>query len=220
MKGAARALVCASLLMSAASAGAQATSPTADCAEHARSIARALDADSRHSRVWYWSWMGAGAALIAGQATLATLVEGDQRTEFVAGAATSVLIPVVLIVHPPLVLADAPVLEARLQATTVDGSLGDACIAVARARELLDRDARDQAFTTGWLAHVFAIGVNVGVGLLLGLGFHDWWGAARQAVGGSAVGELQILTMPTGAIAAQRQTGPTSPGGLGFAGTF
>jgi hypothetical protein len=109
------------------------------------------------------------------------------------------------------------VLAARLQATTVDGSLGDACIALARARELIERDARDEAFTTGWLAHAFAIGVNFGVGLLLGVGFHDWSGAAKQAVGGSAVGELQILTLPAGAL---REQELGRPGSLGFAGTF
>ena len=46
---------------------------------------------------------------------------------------------------------------------------------------------------------------------LLGIGFGDWLGAAKQAVGGSLVGELQILTLPTGALKARA---------LGLSGTF
>jgi hypothetical protein len=173
------------------------------CEMGARAIATALDADARRTRVWYWAWMAAGTALLAGQATLAPLVQGDQRVEFVAGAATSVFIPAFLLLHPPSVLGDALVLDARMQATTVDGRFGDPCIARERARELLARDASDEAFATGPIAHAFVIGGNVAVGLFLGLAFHDWWGAAKQALGGSAVGELQILTLPAGAVKAR-----------------
>jgi hypothetical protein len=116
-----------------------------------------------------------------------------------------------LLLHPPLVLDDAAALDDRLQATTANSALGDACIALERASELLERDARDEAFATGWLAHTFVIGGNIGVGLLLGIAFHDWWGAAKQAVGGSAVGELQILTLPVGVLKAR---------GLGVSGSF
>ncbi len=175
----------------------------AQCEDEVRSIAATLDADARGTRVWYWGWMAAGTALIAGQGTWAALVQGDMRVELVTGAAASVLIPTVLLVHPPLVLSDQPLLAARLNATTVDGRLGDSCVALQRARELLERDADDEALTTAWFAQAAVIAGNIGLGLLLGLGFHDWWGAAKQAVGGSAVGELQILTLPARAKAAR-----------------
>jgi hypothetical protein len=110
-----------------------------------------------------------------------------------------------------VVLADAPLLDARIAATTVDGRLGDPCVVLPRAREILLRDARDQAFNTGWFAHAFVIGGNIALGLFLGLAYGDWAGAAKQAIGGSAVGELQILTLPTGALTAR---------GLGLGGAF
>jgi hypothetical protein len=181
------------------------------CESDTRAIAATLDADARQTRVWYWAWMATGTALLAGQATLAPLVHGDQRLEFVVGAATSVFIPAILILHPPSVLDDARLLDARLDATTVDRRLGDPCIARERARELLARDAADEALATGWMAHSFVIGGNIAVGLLLGLAFHDGWGGAKQALGGSVVGELQVLTLPAGALKAR---------GLGFEGSF
>jgi hypothetical protein len=186
----------------AGQAHAQAASPAQRCAQRAHAIAAALDLDARRTRVWYWSWMAAGSALLVGQTALAAAVQGDSRIEFLVGAGTSVFIPSVLLLHPPRVLGDAQILDARLQATTVDETLGDACLALSRARELLERDADDEALATGWFAHVFVIGGNVAAGLLLGIAFHDWWGAAKQAAGGTAVGELQILTLPGGALRA------------------
>ena len=184
---------------------------TAKCEANVHAIQLTLDADARHTRTWYWAWMTTGLALLGGQAAIAAVTTGDVQKEMVAGAATSVFIPAVLLLHPPLVLSDAARLDARIAQTTVDGRLGDPCVVQPRARELMLLDAHDQAFSTGWFAHAFVIGGNIAVGLLLGLGFNDWAGAAKQAVGGSLVGEIQILTLPTGSLRAR---------GLGLAGTF
>jgi hypothetical protein len=174
-------------------------------------IAATLDDDARRTRTWYWGWMAAGSALLVGQAALAAVTTGNTQKEYIVGAGASVFIPAMLTLHPPRVLADGPLLDARLAATAVDERYGDPCLALPRAQEILARDADDQALTTAWFAHVFVIGGNIALGLLLGLGFHDWLGAAKQGIGGSAVGELQILTLPTGALKLR---------GLGFAGSF
>lgn len=181
------------------------------CEASVHTLVTTLDTNARRARVWYWGWMTAGLALLGGQAALAAVTTGNTRKEFIAGAATSLFIPSVLLLQPPVVLADAPLLDARVAATTVDGRLGDPCIVLPRAREILLRDAHDQAFSTGWFAHAFVVGGNIAVGLFLGLAFKDWGGAVKQAVGGSVVGEAQILTLPTGALTAR---------GLGLAGSF
>jgi hypothetical protein len=181
------------------------------CEARVHTIVTTLDTDARHARVWYWAWMTAGLALLGGQATLAAVTTGNTQKDFIAGAATSLFIPSVLLLQPPVVLADAPLLDARVAATSVDGRLADPCVVLPRAREILLRDAHDQAFSTGWFAHAFVIGGNIAVGLVLGLAFQDWVGAVKQAVGGSVVGEIQILTLPTGALTAR---------GLGLGGTF
>jgi hypothetical protein len=181
------------------------------CDADVRAIQRTLDDDARRTRVWFWAWMATGTALLAGQTVLASVTSGDNQKDFVVGAAASVFIPGLLLLHPPRVLGDSARLDARIAETTVDGRLGDPCVVLPRAQELLRRDADDQALATGWFAHVFVVGGNVALGLLLGLGFGDWAGAAKQAVGGSVVGEIQILTLPTGALKAR---------GLGLAGSF
>jgi hypothetical protein len=184
---------------------------TVECERRLTPITTTLDEDARHTRVWYWSWMAAGTALVAGQAVLAGVTTGDLRNDSILGSASAVFIPAFLLIHPPEVLSDAPRLDARLAKTTVDGRVGDPCISLLRARELLARDAADEQFAKAWYAHAFVIGGNIALGLILGVGFGDWLGFAKQAVGGSVVGELQIWTLPGGALQAR---------GLGFGGTF
>jgi hypothetical protein len=194
-----------------AHAGTACAQETVQCEQRLTPITTALDDDARHTRVWYWSWMAAGTALVAGQAALAAVTTGDLRNDSILGSASAVFIPAFLLIHPPEVLSDAPRLDARLAKTAVDGRVGDPCIALQRARELLARDAADEGFAKAWYAHAFVIGGNIALGLILGVGFGDWLGFAKQAVGGSIVGELQIWTLPGGALQAR---------GLGFGGTF
>ncbi|MGD0526822.1 MAG: hypothetical protein ABSE49_16870 [Polyangiaceae bacterium] len=184
---------------------------TEHCDARTHALAAVIDNDARRARVWYWGWMTAGLALLGGQSALAAVTTGNPQKEFIAGAATSLFIPTVLLVHPPLVLSDAPLLDARIAETSLDGHLADPCVVLPRARELLLRDAADQALSTAWFAHAFVIGGNIAVGLFLGIAFKDWFGAVKQAVGGSVIGELQIQTLPTSSLSAR---------GLGWAGSF
>jgi Na+/proline symporter len=213
------ALLASAVLLTAAGQaradGTTAPSPEAACADQVHAIAAVMETDARRTRVWYWAWMAAGTTLLVGQGGLAAITDGNDRIEFAVGAATSVFIPAVLLLHPPAVLSGAPALDSRLQATTVSGRLGDPCIALSRARELLAQSASDQALQTGLAAHTFVIGGNIAVGLLLGIAFHDWWGAAKQAVGGTAVGELQVLTLPTGSLRFARANDGGGGAGLG-----
>jgi hypothetical protein len=198
-------LLVATLLARAGRARAQ--EETRECDQRLTSIATTLDDDARRTRVWYWSWMAAGTALMVSQAVLAGVTTGDLQKDAIVGASASTFIPGFLLIHPPDVLSDAPRLDARLALTRVDGRVGDPCIALMRARELLARDAADEQFATAWYAHAFMVGGNIALGLLLGVGFGDWLGFAKQAIGGTLIGEAQIWTLPAGALQAR---------GLGF----
>jgi hypothetical protein len=176
---------------------------TADCDRRLSDIRTVLDDDARHTRVWYWAWMGIGSTFFVAQTTLAVVTSGNAQRDFAVGAFASAFVPGLLLLHPPRVLSDSEVLRDRLALTTVDGRVGDPCIAVRRAAELLNRAADDEALQTSWFNHVFVIGGNIVLGLFLGLGFHDWLGATKQIVGGTIVGEAQILTFPGGALKAR-----------------
>lgn len=198
-----RAPVAVLLLASLFAGTAARAQTTSECERRLGDIRTAMDDDARRTRVWYWAWMGIGSTLFVGQTVLAAVTTGNPQKDFAVGAFASAFVPGILLLHPPRVLSDADVLRDRLALTTVDGRVGDPCIAMGRATELLSRDADDEALETSWLNHVFVIGGNIVLGLFLGLGFHDWAGAAKQAIGGTIVGEAQILTFPGGALKAR-----------------
>jgi len=192
------------LLLASLLAGSPARAQTTDeCDRRLNDIRVVIDEDARHTRVWYWAWMGIGSTFFVAQTTLAAVTTGDTQREFAVGAFASAFVPGILLLHPPRVLSDAEVLRDRLALTTVDGRVGDPCIAVRRAADLLDRAADDEALETSWLNHVFIVGGNIVLGLFLGLGYHDWLGATKQFVGGTIVGEAQILTFPGGSLKAR-----------------
>lgn len=194
----------ASLLLACVLAGPRARAQTAaQCDERLGKIRTVLDDDARRTRVWYWAWMGIGSALFVGQGALTAVTTGDMQQDFAVGTFASAFVPGLLLLHPPRVLSDARLLEDRLALTTVDGRVGDPCVALLRAGEIFDRVADDEALQTSWLNHAFVIGGNIALGLFLGLGFHNWSGGVKQFVGGTLVGEVQILTYPGGALKAR-----------------
>lgn len=200
------------VLLASAVAGPLARAQSAaECDRKLGAVRTALDDDARRTRAWYWAWMGIGSALFVGQTSLAAVTTGNLQRELAVGAFASAFVPGILLVHPPRVLSDAELLRDRLALTTVDGRVGDPCIALLRGRELLDRSEDDEALETSWFNHAFIIGGNVFLGLVLGIGFHDWAGFAKQAVGGTIVGEAQILTFPGGSLKAR---------GLGLSATW
>jgi hypothetical protein len=201
MRRAVAVVVALSLVAVPAPAQAQ---PAAQCEARVRALAARLDDDARRARTWYWAWMATGTALLVGQGTVAVFATGNLQKELVVGAAASVVIPALLLIHPPRVLHEAPLLDDQLR-------LGEPCLVLPSAAQRVGRVADDQALATSGFAHTFVIGGNIALGLLLGVGMHDWLGGAKQLVGGTIVGELQILTLPTGVLRMQ---------GLGLAGTF
>jgi hypothetical protein len=194
----------ASVLLACVLAGPIARAQTApECDRTLGEIRTVLDDDARRTRVWYWAWMGIGSTLFVGQTALAAVATGNLQKDFAVGAFASAFVPGILLLHPPRVLSDATLLRDRMALTTVNGRVGDPCVVLLRAQELLGRSADDEAIETSWLNHVFVIGGDILLGLVLGLGFHDWAGAAKQAIGGSLVGEIQIFTYPGGALKAR-----------------
>ena len=189
------------LLVVCADASAQ---EPADCMRDLRATQTTLDLDARHSRAWRWGWTAIDSALFAGSLALLPLLPDDtKRIEYVVNAGKAAFVVAVLAIHPPRVIADARVLDAHLEATTLDGVVADPCIARARGRELLSGAAGEQAFATGWAAHTFVVTSNVAIGVVEGLLLHDWLGAILQGVGSIVVGEIQIFTQPTGALRAR-----------------
>ncbi len=156
-----------------------------------------VDQQAARSRAWARGWTIAGSILVIGNFAQAIGAASRQdRVTDIAGGSTSVLIPLPILMRPPRVLVD------RRNVDTSAAGGADLCTRVAQDDELLARDARDQASATGFAAHAGAVGFNVATGLVLGLGFKDWKGAASVGGVGIVIAEAQILTRPRGAVRA------------------
>ncbi len=162
------------------------------CADTEEGLALArerLRADAHDARVWAWGWGLGYSALALGQA---------------GGAGKTVLGLVPVLFVPVPAVGDTGVLEGRL-ATVRAGD--DRCVLQSEGARLLRRSADDEAFSRGWLAHVATVAVNGGGLLIVGLGYHRWATGVAGALVGTAVGELQIFTRPTGALRAAHDAG-------------
>jgi hypothetical protein len=166
-----------------------------DAVPRLRFLHRTLGTQGHRARLWTTSWTLVSTAVAAGSFTWAAITDdAADRTDQIVTGSVSVVSALALIVMPLEVMADQRQLAARL----ARGSRG--CPLVRWAEDALVRDAASEALGAGWLGQLLAVGVNVGAGLVLGLGLGHWRGGVSLAVGGVLLGELQILTQPTGAV--------------------
>lgn len=162
-----------------------------------------LAAEVGPTRAWMGAWGGGYLVLTVAQLVLTPFLNDEDRKDFYVGAAASLVGLAAVVALPPAVLADQPALERTLAATP------DVCAQLAAAEETLARDADDQRFARAWFFHLGNVVFNLGIGLVIGLGFthpgsafgapdNHWTSAIVNAVVGAAVGEAMIFTTPWG----------------------
>ncbi len=149
---------------------------------------------ARRTRIWHWSWVAGYSGLTSYQLIYAGVETDDNKRNIqLVGAAGSFVGVLALLIMPRKVLSDQRWLERRLTLARPDE---DRCAQLADAERLLARDAADQVSGQGPLQHVGTFVINIGLGLTMGLAFHDWTQAGITLLAGIAIGELQIATQP------------------------
>lgn len=145
------------------------------------------------ARTWTAIFALGYLGIAAGQlAVLSVSRDQERRDNMAIGAASSMIGVASLFVLPLSILHQ----RADIEALAARASEGD-CEALARAEALMVAAAESEAFGASWLVHVGSVLFNLGVGLLLGVGYGHWISGAISAGVGIAIGELQILTQPT-----------------------
>jgi len=181
---------------------------------------RNFDSQAHYARLWKWWWVGIGTATFAssvGQA-IGWAAVGDEKTreanvvDNVIVSGFSAVTPIFAVLFALRVEKDAPAVDELLRQT--NGGAAGSCEVLARMEELFQKDADEEAFNTGVLAHATAI---LGVGAMVAIlaieaavatdpDVRDahWINAATNGVGGLILTEAQVLSTPTGAIGAYR----------------
>ena len=140
----------------------------------------------------YYGWM----ALTTGQFVfaLATSNEGT-RKDMAVGAAASTLALI------PLGVLPFPARTAWRDLSRVSGgSSAEKRRKPVFAEHLLESAAKDEKLRRSWVNHATSIGVSIGVGVLLGVGYDRPMSGLLNALGGIALSEIQIWSTPTAAI--------------------
>jgi hypothetical protein len=177
------------------------------------------------SRAHYWTWgwgIALGLGTVANLAPIPFVAAGD-RVDWYTGAATTAVGIVPLLIAPLDVIADSRELRGRL-----DARAGvEVCALLGDAETRLARDAKNQADGQRWWLHAGNVVLNAGVGLFLIVGFHHWGAGLWNAASGAVIGEVIILTQPTGAEDSLRryrdaslEGGAAPPTSMSFAATF
>ena len=152
-----------------------------------------LGQQSESIQTWKLLW-GAGYSLMTiGQLALMPLLP-EHRADWVIGAASSAVGFAVVVIDPMEVIEGGPSFVARAKVVTPEQT----CQLLIDGERMLRDGASKQAFSTSWISHVVNVLFNVGVGLILGLGYGRWQTAGINGAVGIAIGEATTLTTPTG----------------------
>jgi hypothetical protein len=165
-----------------------------------RFIHERLRIDARHARMWSYSWGAIYSALTIGQLVAAPLVSHASGLDLYVGGGSALIGVVPLVVTPLKVMGD----EKRLDELEAEILQEDPCVALARAEELLNRDAANEAQGRSLLFHGGNVVFNAAIFLVIGAGFGHWTSATISLLTGIATGEVMIFTQPVGAVAALR----------------
>ena len=166
-----------------------------------RFIHERLRLDAHRARIWSTSWGAIYSALAAGQLVAAPLVSHASGLDLYVGGGAALIGLIPLVVTPLKVMGD----ERRLDEIAAEPPAADPCAALARAEELLNRDAANEARGQGLLFHGGNVVFNAGLFFVIGAGFGHWTSATISLLTGIATGEIMILTQPVGALKALRQ---------------
>ena len=154
-------------------------------------LARARSA-AEEARTWTAIFAVSYFSIAATQTAVVSVIpDGGERSGLAVGAISAMIGVASLHVLPLSILVDIEDVESLAGRARA----GD-CEALARMEHLLDAGAGSESFGTSWLVHVGNVLFNVGVGLVLGLGYDQWISAGISTGIGIAVGEVQILTQP------------------------
>lgn len=152
---------------------------------------------AHQARLWTWAWGTGLVVATVGNLIPLAFVPPNDRIDWYAGAATTVVGIVPLLIAPLEVVGDSRSLRAEMAAWR-NGA--DLCPLLASAEAKLVRDAKNQADGRRWWYHLANVVLNAGVGLFLGLGYHHWLAGGFNAVTGAVIGEAIIFTQPTASI--------------------
>jgi hypothetical protein len=158
-----------------------------------------LHSQASRSVLWMGLWGSAYGLISTGTMAVTPLVDDETKKDLYVGAAASLVGALRVLLLPPRIIAGVDRLERELS------SVDDVCEQLSLAERALVRFSEDQRNGRRWYLHALNVAFNVGLGLLVGVGFGHWTVALLRTVMGVAVGEALIFTRPAALPEVQRR---------------
>jgi hypothetical protein len=162
---------------------------------------RATLADqAKRAFTWSSAWSFFGIA-VAGETTALAAAENDpkKRIIWLANGLPALGFPGLILIDPLKVMADDRELEEIAEDDPTDAKL---CENLARAEQMFAEDAADEKKKTGVFSHILCVLANVASSAVIVIGTGEWGSAIVNGVGGEVVSEINLYTLPTGAVSA------------------
>jgi hypothetical protein len=157
-----------------------------------RFLTEKLDGGVRNNLAWYAGWSSFyGVAIVVQLGRLGYAVDDAERADLIVSASKATIGVVSRLVRPPHAIYGTRELRGMRERTAEERWRK-----VVRAESLLARNAKESDERYSWLAHTINLALNIGGGLIVWLGYHDFARGAGSAAVGIAVGEVQIWTQP------------------------
>lgn len=180
--------------------GASSSLANADASARFRFIRSTLADQSKRASTWSGAWSFFGVAAAA-QVSVLAAVSNDpkQRVIWLANGLPALGFPGLILIDPMKVMADDRELE---NLAKDDPSEKNLCENLARAEVLFTEDAADEKKKTGVFSHILCVLANVASSVVIVIGTGEWGPAITNFIGGEAVSEFNLYTLPTGAVPA------------------
>ena len=165
-----------------------------------RFVRSTMSDQARRAMSWSMGWSFFGVA-VAGETTALAIATHDEKRRIIwlANGLPALGFPGLILIDPLKVMADEREVTTLAESDPQDAKL---CENLARAEQLFAEDAADEAKKTGFFSHALCVLANVASSAVIVIGTGDWTSAILNGVGGEAVSEVNLYTLPTGAVSA------------------
>ena len=164
-------------------------------------LSKLLGDESVRSRNYTLFWGATFSMLTLIQLGLMPLYKHEEQPDWYWGAAGSSVGLAFLLLGVPAVLEAGPRYTQKVSAATP----ADTCSLIAEGEKLLEAGAETEVASFKWYLHAGNVLFNIGLGLVLGLGYGRWTPAIVNTIVGTIVGETNILTAPSHLISGLRR---------------
>ncbi len=162
-----------------------------DAQERLDYLARAFDEEVYDTNLWSWTLGSAYTVGAVTQAAMIPVFPGHSTNVDLSVGAVSMGAGALLLWGLPLQIT------LPLRASRRHWNEGDRCAALARAEQTLRSVQKDQAQATGITPHIISIAANIGIALILGVGYDHWKTGLISGIIGIGLGEGNALTQPS-----------------------